>query len=657
MKKFTKIAAGILALLALCPAFTVSADLKSNERQDLTYSEMKYQKFDESKLVNAADELKEIASKNTSGKEKRIEELINIMFDEYDLQATMYNIRYNEFYCDVTNESIAKELPEIEQKYYSYYDVIFSALNKIYNSEYQDLMFELLDRDIITAITYYEKTDEKYSELSNEESKLVLEYERLSSFNYSVDYKGQSWTADDLYNNPPENYDEYNRISNMIYSKKNKELGEIYLKLVKIRDKIAKLYGFPNYAEYAYEAKYIRDYSLEDIDNIYEEVKKNFPDLYNKLYNQLSLSLYSTGLANQTYTGEEVLNKIEPYFADIDTEISENFKYMRKYHLYNIDALPNKMNGGYTVSLYSYAVPFIFNCPQGDFNDFRTMIHEFGHANADFMNPTRAVYEAFGNSLDTLEIHSQGMEALFIEYYDDIFGEKQGKAFTDYTIYSMSSSIIEGCLFDEFQRYAYENPECTLEQLNSKYMELCNEYGLEYSADVAYSYDWTDITHNFNSPMYYISYATSALSSLDLWIESANNRNDAIKTYKSLIACSSDTPYIESVESCGLRNIFESGVVSDIAEETQIVLNNGTVKINENESSFEITQPSKVTKATSTTTSSASVTIENTKAKTNRIGIPMMFSLIVIAFILAMLIMIIILIFSIINRRKNKKIK
>ena len=41
------------------------------------------------KAKNAADELTEIAEKNISGKEKRIEELINIMFDEYDLQATL----------------------------------------------------------------------------------------------------------------------------------------------------------------------------------------------------------------------------------------------------------------------------------------------------------------------------------------------------------------------------------------------------------------------------------------------------------------------------------------------------------------------------------------------------------------------------------------
>ena len=123
MKRLKHLTASILAVLTLFPALNVSAELQGNERKDLTYSEMQYHEFDESKLKNAADELTEIADKNISGKEKRVEELINIMFDEYDLQATLYNIRYNDFYTDVTNESIEKELPEIEQNYSEYYDI------------------------------------------------------------------------------------------------------------------------------------------------------------------------------------------------------------------------------------------------------------------------------------------------------------------------------------------------------------------------------------------------------------------------------------------------------------------------------------------------------------------------------------------------------
>jgi putative uncharacterized protein (fragment) len=150
--------------------------------------------------------------------------------------------------------------------------------------------------------------------------------------------------------------------------------------------------------------------------------------------------------------------------------------------------------------------------------------------------------------------------------------------------------------------------------------------------------------------MYYISYATSALSSLDLWIKASDDRESAINTYKSLIDCGAYTPYIESIESCGLRNIFEPGVVSEIAEETELVLKDGTLKSDEEETSAEITEPSEETETANTVTS----TIKN-KAKTKGMAIPMLFSLIVILFVLAIFIMIIILITSIIKHKKNKK--
>jgi M3 family oligoendopeptidase len=487
----------------------------------------------------------------------------------------MYNIRYIDFYKDVTNEKIEKEIPEIEEKSYDYYDKIFSSLNALYNSDYQDYIFDNFDEKLIAAIANYRETDENYMDLINEESELVLEYESAAD-NCSVEYNGQTWTADDLYENPPMNASDYNAISNMIYSQKNKKLGDIYLKLIKVRNKIAKSFGYSNYAEYAYESRYIRDYSLDDIEKVYKEVKTSFPDLYNGLYKQLGLSLYSTGLANDTFNGTQVLDTIEPYMAKVDKEIYDNFEYMRKYNLYDIDEMPNKMDCGFTVSLYSYGVPFIYNSPYGDYNDIRTMIHEFGHANVEYTNPSRAIYDDFGCSLDTLEIHSQGLEVLFTDYHDDIFGETKGKAFTDFTIYAMASSVVEGCMFDEFQRFAYENPDCTLEQLNTEFKTLCDEYSVEFNTDAAYTADWTDVAHNFNSPMYYISYATSALSALDLWIEAADDRDSAIDKYKSLIECGSNTPYMESIQSCGLRNIFEEGTVSDIAEQAEYVLNNGT---------------------------------------------------------------------------------
>lgn len=72
MKRLKHLTASILAVLTLFPALNVSAELQGNERKDLTYSEMQYHEFDESKLKNAADELTEIAVKIYPAKKKEL---------------------------------------------------------------------------------------------------------------------------------------------------------------------------------------------------------------------------------------------------------------------------------------------------------------------------------------------------------------------------------------------------------------------------------------------------------------------------------------------------------------------------------------------------------------------------------------------------------
>ena len=131
-----KLTAALSALIiAVCPVLNTSAEFQPKERTDLSYSDMKYQKFDNSTLVSASDELKKIAESNAKGKDERVRELIQIMLDQYDLQATMYNIRYNDFYLDVTNESLQTELTQIQEDYQDSNDIIFSALQEIYESD------------------------------------------------------------------------------------------------------------------------------------------------------------------------------------------------------------------------------------------------------------------------------------------------------------------------------------------------------------------------------------------------------------------------------------------------------------------------------------------------------------------------------------------
>ena len=648
-----KLTAALSALIiALCPVLNTSAEFQPKERTDLSYSDMKYQKFDNSTLVSASDELKKIAESNAKEKDERVRELIQIMLDQYDLQATMYNIRYNDFYLDVTNESLQTELTQIQEDYQDSNDIIFSALQEIYESDYQDIITDIFDEDFIPSIAYYEDTDEEYLKLSSEELELTMKYEALSAKDYSVQYNGKTWNADELLNNPPNSQADYNKINDMLFDAKNKELGEIYCELLKVRDKIAKLCEYDNYAQYAYENLYIRDYTLDDADKMYSEVKAHFSDISNDLYNGLTVDISTSGLALKQYTSEEVLDTIEPYMSKINPLYGDNFRYMREHGLYNIDPSDTKMAAGYTTSLYSYAVPFIFDSPSGNYDDIRTMVHEFGHANVYYIHPVNALSENMGNSLDTLEIHSQGMEVLFTDYSTEIFGEKAGKVYNDYTLYAMTSSIIDGCLFDEFQRFAYENPDCTLDQLNNEYEKLCGEYGVNYTRDVIYFNDWTEIAHNYNSPMYYISYATSALSALDLWLKNADNRTEALDIYSKLIDCGGSTPYVETLETVGLRNIFDEGTINDIANETVYLLENGVSMPKETQVSVSET----VNTVTKSTVASIRTTLETQEYNVEDIFdivFPIVFTVLGI-FILGMLTIVIILIVMIVKRKSKK---
>ena len=107
----------------------------------------------------------------------------------------------------------------------------------------------------------------------------------------------------------------------------------------------------------------------------------------------------------------------------------------------------------------------------------------------------------------------------------------------------------------------------SLEEINRLYKELSEEYGYQYDEDEEEGYYWIQVSHNFQSPFYYISYATSALSSLDLWLISLEDREQAVDIYLELAALSLSLPYRETIEEVGLRDIFRQETIPEMAKE------------------------------------------------------------------------------------------
>jgi oligoendopeptidase F len=272
-------------------------------------------------------------------------------------------------------------------------------------------------------------------------------------------------------------------------------------------------------------------------------------------------------------TAEQRLAKVREYLDEIDPELTQTFDYMETYGLYDMDQAQGKADTGFTVKLPYYNDVFTFDSPYGYYYDYTTAIHEFGHYNYMFHNTENILLEQ--NNIDLNEIHSQGLEMLYYPYEAQMLSEEAGDLFQFMEVYQMANNTIQASLISEFEIRAYENENMSLEDLNKLYLNLSEKYGMYYNSSITELYNWVDIPHIFNSPCYYIGYATSAFSSLDLLTLSMENRHEAVEKYMELTTLPSYMPYREAVSYVGLRDIFEDGAAKKIMQETAEIMEKG----------------------------------------------------------------------------------
>ena len=429
----------------------------------------------------------------------------------------------------------------------------------------------MLEASVVQSLAEYKEMTEEEKEFYLKENSLTQEYEQAAQEDYYFTYDGEEWNfARFMEEYDRLDQDDYIEIYQGLYREKNSILGEIYLELVQLRNESAKLEGYDNYAEYAYDALYVRDYSLKDVEGLFQEIKKSVvPALYDaqEIYYSTDFSaLYDL----PETTAEERLKKVSLYLEQIDPELMECYDYMKQYELYDMDPGEGKADTGFTVTLPYYNDVFIFDSPYGNYYDYTTAIHEFGHYNYMFHDTEDILTQQ--SNIDLNEIHSQGLEMLYYDYADELLDGEAGDLFQFMEVYQMADNTVEASLVSEFEIQVYNNPGMTLEDMNKLYHNLSAKYGIYYNENISEAYSWVDISHIFNSPCYYIGYATSAFSSLDLLTLSEENRHEAVEKYMELTTLPTYVPYCAAVEYVGLRDIFEKGTAKEIIQETVNIL-------------------------------------------------------------------------------------
>lgn len=509
---------------------------------DLTFSELSASGVDASlELARTKELLFRIENGELSG--ERALNALQARTDAYEKLQTDASIAYVRYCLDVTNEANQRAYDTLTAKLNAIgCDLAEASLRLIADPALKDRF----DASEIAAIKRANAlTSPEILPLAERERALVGRYETLGE-SLSVAYKGRAWTGDEILSDPTLSEEDFSALYEAYLSLFNAEAGAIFLELIEVRRAIAKTLGFDSYADYAY-ACFGRDYTPGDAARLCERVKEKIVPKYRQMRGNFYAG--ASQLSGTVFLRDPTMEKIRSAVAAALPELAKPWDYMIAHEMYDLGTDSERMPGSFTIRFKSFGTPFLFSTWSNGFDMPPAVIHEFGHFSSYYFNDGARD----GGSLDLAEFDAQGLELLTVLRYDTIYGDLCDAA-SDVQLWYAYYALIDGCLEDAFQQFAYSEDGITLERLNEAYGRLCAEYGLDLIGIEARS--WTQIPHTFQSPYYYISYATSMVAALELYALAQTDAQAAQRTYRAVLHRENGAGFRETLRAAGLSDPF-----------------------------------------------------------------------------------------------------
>lgn len=533
IKKLTAVITAFMLVVQALPVFATGEYYEHREYPTITAEDFVYKAVDITEVEGYVAETKELVTKK--GNDEKMMDLIDDCFDFYRSALNSYVLASIVNDRDFNTEN-TQNLNNATKTVLKTVELISEMIYSLYESDYQYLLAEIFGTPE-DAIDFALPKNDEIGELINKEEELVNRYSEIYG---DVD-----------------------------------ACAELFIELMGVRNKIAQIYGYDNYAEYAHTEVYSREHTKEQLEEFYSGVKEYITPLYrdaDEAYESSRL-FYDVPMSE-----DDVLLNARRVVEEINPELAETFEYLIANNIYDIkySDKKNPSSTAYTTTLLEKEVPYIFVNPDEDYEingtyTVKALLHEFGHFASMLKTPVmdnRYDSLLYGISIDTAEIHSQGLEVLAEPHYGKIFSIKAPEM-RYCTLVELMAAIIDGCMLNKWQEriYAMENP--TVDDLNNAFVELMAEFrGADYTPEKAQKL-WTAIPHNYSVPMYYLSYALSAMTVLGIYSESVEDYEGAVDTYMRVSAEGVYKTFAEITEECDLYDIYDVDFISEVADNVE----------------------------------------------------------------------------------------
>jgi len=552
---------------------------------------MKFNKFSEVTIEKPDfDKLIETAKSQTAALKaaKTPEEAIKIVYDDFKLSDEIesnYNIASirhtvntnDKFYSDIIEEYNQK-LPVLSQYSQEFTMAILnSKFRKELEAEFGSYYFQKLEASLKTF------KPEIIPDLQ-QENVLASEYDKIMG-SATVEFRGEKLPITKIgpYRSSKDRKTrkEANEAYWKFFADNDKKLGELYGKLVKVRDTIAKKLGFKDFTELGYLRLGRLDYNASDVREYRDEVYNHIVPLSNKLFKRQAERLGLSDIKYYDYTvafksgnpvpigtPKELVKKAREMYAEMNPVASKHFNFMDDHEMMDLVSKEGKVPGGYTSFIPSLKSSFIFSNFNGTKGDIDVLTHEFGHSLqgnlcADFSNPSLRF-----PGYESCEIHSMSMEFFAYPWMKKFFGDQDDKYRFSHLVDAICF-IPYGVSVDEFQHFVYANPNATHEERKAEWRKIEKKYlpHLKYEGEngfLASGGFWMRQLHIYQDPFYYIDYTIAQVCAFSFFVESLENYEKAFDKYLTFTKLGGKYPFKQLLAKGGIPSPMVKGTIEKI---------------------------------------------------------------------------------------------
>ncbi len=432
--------------------------------------------------------------------------------------------------------------------------------------------YEVVERSIRTAIELFR---EENIPLEVEHAKLIQQYQKITGA-MIVTHNGREMTLQQLgrFQEEPDRKvrEETYRLGTERFLQDARLLDELYDKMVKLRDRVARNADCADYCEYMFKAMERFDYTPDDCLTFHDAIEqvvlpavRTLADERRKKLGIKTLRPWDLAVDPEGRpplrpfeTDEQLRQGCSSIFHKVNRELGQTFDTLRERGLLDLDSRKGKAPGGYQETFDERRVPFIFMNAVGTEGDVRTLLHEGGHAFHTWACRNEPLIAYRHYPTEFAEVASMGMEMLALPHLEEFYGNETKRARKRFL-----RGIVEFFPFmarvDALQHYVYTHVDAGIEAWKDEWQKLTRRFSPEVDWSGIEPYDrhsWHRKLHFFEVPFYYVEYGIAQLGALQVWLNSKKGYEHAVALYRNGLALGGARPLPELFEAAGLKFDF-----------------------------------------------------------------------------------------------------